>query len=163
MQAFLPLFPLESVVYIVVSSTYSTKLVRALLCLTSFCDFSSSILKNQFLSLMNIKGFHDLSPSSLVHFVSLLSLTHSQWFWLNCFLTVSQRRQSISHLQVFGQADAFAWYVHLTHFFPSCAPCKFLLSILKSHEHHPHVHLPTTIPPIITEVYVPTSIFLPVW
>lgn len=45
MQAFPPLFPLESVVYIVVSGTYSTKLVRALLCLTPFCDFSSSILK----------------------------------------------------------------------------------------------------------------------
>lgn len=146
MQAFPPLFPLESVVYIVVSSTYSTKLVRALLCLTPFCDFSSSILKNQVLSLMNIKGFHDLSPSSLVHFVSLLSLTHhSQWFWLNCLLAVSWRCQSISHLQVFRQADAFSWYVHPTHFFASCASHTFLLSILKSHEHHPHVHLPSTI------------------
>lgn len=125
MQAFPPLFPLESVVYIVVSGTYSTKLVRALLCLTPFCDFSSSILKKQVLSLMNIEGFHDLSPSSLVHFVSLLSLTHhSQWSGLT---VSSQFPEDANLFHIFKFSDRLMHFpgmctqhissllVHLTH------------------------------------------------
>lgn len=91
---------------------------------------------------MSIKGPWQ-SDCSLPCESCLPTHPNSRWFNFNSLFAVSQTCQSISHLQVFGQADAFAWHAlpPLGHLANSCSVFENSISITPPHT---HVHLPMT-------------------